>query len=119
MTMNAVNDCQIIEFRKISDKRGCLSVIEECKEIPFKINAVRWLICQSDKERIPISFKMGNEKFIVALSGEFDIAGNSCAFRPTHLDKPNQGLYINDNINLEILNFTKNSVALILSSESR
>ena len=119
MRMSGINDWKLIEFKKIEDKRGCLSVIEECKEIPFRIGDVRWISCHNSIGRIPLSFQMGKEKFIVPLSGEFDITDSDGIFKNIRLDKPNQGLYLNGDISLEIVNFSKDSVALIMSSESR
>ncbi|AVM52309.1 WxcM-like protein [Bacteroides zoogleoformans] len=60
---------KIIQLLKIGDKRGNLSIIEEFKQIPFKI----------ERAYVPGGEKRGghayyeNCEFIVAMSGSFDV----------------------------------------------
>ena len=44
---------QIINLPKIGDKRGNLSVIEEFKQIPFKIERTYWIYDVPGGEKLP------------------------------------------------------------------
>ena len=66
-------DAKIITIPKISDSRGNLSVIEELKDIPFKIERTYWIYdVPGGVDRFGHAFKETVE-FIVALSGSFDV----------------------------------------------
>lgn len=64
---------QIIELPKILDKRGNLSIIEEFKNIPFKIERTYWIYDVPGGESRGGHAYRENEEFIVALSGSFDV----------------------------------------------
>lgn len=65
--------CQLFNLPKIADGRGNLSIIEEFKQIPFKIKRTYWIYdVPGGVERGGHAYKE-NEEFIVALSGSFDV----------------------------------------------
>lgn len=64
---------QIVELPKILDKRGNLSIIEEFKNIPFKIERTYWIYDVPGGESRGGHAYRENEEFIVALSGSFDV----------------------------------------------
>lgn len=105
----------IIELPKILDERGNLSFIEECRHIPFKIARAYWIYDVPGGEgRDGHAFRR-NEELIVALSGSFDvIVDGSERFS---LNRSYYGLYIPAGTWRELVNFSTNSLALVLASE--
>ncbi|EXY15570.1 FdtA/QdtA family cupin domain-containing protein [Bacteroides fragilis] len=110
---------QIIELPKILDKRGNLSIIEEFKNIPFKIERTYWIYDVPGGESRGGHAYRENEEFIVALSGSFDVVlddGNNKKI--FSLNRSYYGLYVPKGLWREMNNFSTNSLALVLSSTS-
>lgn len=108
---------KIIELTKISDLRGNLSVIEEFKEIPFKIERSYWIYDVPGGEYRGGHAYKENQEFIVALSGSFDVILDNGRERQTfHLNRSYYGLYVPKGMWREMDNFSTNSLALVLSS---
>jgi len=69
----SLKEVKIINLPKIEDPRGNLSIIEEEKNIPFKIERTYWIYdVPGGQTRGGHAFKEQQE-FIVALSGSFDV----------------------------------------------
>lgn len=112
-----INKPQIIELPKISDPRGNLSVIEEMKDIPFKIERTYWIYDVPGGEARGGHAYRENQEFIVALSGSFDVILDDGNEKKTfHLNRSYYGLYVPKGIWREMENFSTNSLALILAS---
>lgn len=110
---------QIIELPKILDKRGNLSIIEEFKNIPFKIERTYWIYDVLGGESRGGHAYKENEEFIVALSGSFDVILNDGNKQETFsLNRSYYGLYVPQGLWREMNNFSTNSLALVLSSTS-
>ena len=112
-----IESAQIIEIPKILDKRGNLSIIEEFKNIPFKIERTYWIYDVPGGESRGGHAYRENEEFIVALSGGFDVVlddGNNKKI--FSLNRSYYGLYVPKGLWREMNNFSTNSLALILSS---
>lgn len=110
-------DAQIIDLPKILDKRGNLSVIEEIKNIPFKIARTYWIYDVPGGEARGGHAYKENEEFIVALSGSFDvILDDGCRKSIFSLNRSYYGLYVPKGLWREMNNFSTNSLALILAS---
>lgn len=108
---------KIIELPKISDPRGNLSVIEEFKDIPFKIERSYWIYDVPGGEARGGHAYYENEEFIVALSGSFDVILDDGKEKKTFsLNRSYYGLYVPKGIWREMNNFSTNSLALILAS---
>ena len=111
------NSPKIIELPKISDPRGNLSVIEEFKDIPFKIERSYWIYDVPGGEARGGHAYYDNEEFIVALSGSFDVILDDGRQKKTFsLNRSYYGLYVPKGIWREMNNFSTNSLALILAS---
>lgn len=108
---------QIIELPKISDPRGNLSVIEEFKDIPFKIERSYWIYdVPGGETRGGHAFK-DTEELIVALSGSFDVTIDDGKEKKVFkLNRSYYGLYVPKGLWREMENFSTNSLALVLSS---
>lgn len=108
---------RIIQLPKISDPRGNLSVIEELKDIPFKIERTYWIYDVPGGECRGGHAYKENEEFIVALSGSFDIVlDNGKEKEVFSLNRSYKGLYIPKGMWRVMENFSTNSLALVLSS---
>ena len=68
-----LQDVRVIELPKILDRRGNLSIVEENKEIPFKIKRTYWIYDVPGGEIRGGHAYNENQEFIIALSGSFDI----------------------------------------------
>ena len=112
-----VKDCLLINFPKIADVRGNLSVIEENKQVPFLIKRVFYLY------DVPSGATRGGhahrkmQELLIALSGSFDVVLDDGVVRKSFfLNRPHYGLYIPPGIWRELENFSSNSIALTLAS---
>lgn len=112
-----INDCKIIELPKINDPRGNLSIIEEFKQIPFKIKRTYWIYDVPGGEHRGGHAYRENCEFIVALSGSFDVVLDDGKEEKTFsLNRSYYGLYVPKGLWREMDNFSTNSLALVLSS---
>ncbi len=113
-----LSDVQIIQLSKVIDPRGNLSVIEELKDIPFKIERTYWIYdVPGGENRGGHAFK-ANEEFIVALSGAFDVTVDDGKQKKTFtLNRSYYGLYVPAGLWREMENFSTNSLALEFGSK--
>ena len=108
---------KIIDLPKILDKRGNLSIIEEFKNIPFKIKRTYWIYDVPGGEARGGHAYRDNKEFIVALSGSFDVVLDDGREKKTfHMNRSYYGLYVPKGLWREMNNFSTNSLALILAS---
>lgn len=109
---------QIINLPKITDPRGNLSFLEGCKHIPFEIKRAYWIYdVPGGETRGGHAFKEQHE-FIVAMSGSFDVVidnGNGRK-KKFSLNRSYFGLYVPAGCWRQMLNFSTNSIALVLAS---
>lgn len=118
MKLKPLNKCKIIEIPKIKDVRGNLSVIEK-DVLPFEIKRVYYLYdVPSDASRGGHAHKEQFE-FLIPLSGSFNV---NIKTTNTHtkvftLNKPNQGLFINNMVWRDLNNFSAGAVCLVIASD--
>ena len=93
-------------------------MIEELKDIPFKIERTYWIYDVPGGEcRGGHAFKQ-NEEFIVALSGAFNVVVDDGKQKRTFtLNRSYYGLYVPAGLWREMENFSTNSLALEFGSE--
>ncbi len=110
-------DSRIIQLPKIEDQRGNLSFYESLNHIPFEIKRTYWIYdVPGGQTRGGHAFKDQHE-FIIALSGSFDVKLDDGVSNTTYsLNRSYYGLYVPNMIWKEMLNFSTNSLALIVSS---
>ena len=112
-----LQDVRVIELPKILDRRGNLSIVEENKEIHFKIKRTYWIYDVPGGEIRGGHAYNENQEFIIALSGSFDIIiDDGKARRKFSLNRSYYGLYVPQQLWRQIENFSTNSLALVLSS---
>lgn len=107
---------ELISIPKIEDHRGNLSVIEH-DVVPFEMKRVYYLYdVPSGAERGGHAHKI-LKQFLIALSGSFDVLLNDGTQKKTiTLNKPFEGLLINEGIWRELNNFSSGSVCLVIAS---
>ena len=112
-----MKEAEIINLPKIEDPRGNLSIIEEEKNIPFKIERTYWIYDVPGGEvRGGHAFK-NQQELVVALSGSFDVVVHYGRETRTYsLNRSYYGLHIPKGLWRQMENFSTNSVALVLSS---
>lgn len=116
MIMN-INKPQIISLFRHLDVRGNLSVIEEIKDVPFKIKRSYWIYDVPGGEVRGGHAYRKNQEFIIALSGSFDVVlDNSKNTDIFSLNRSYYGLYVPKGYWRQMQNFSTNSLALILAS---
>lgn len=112
-----IQEAKIIELPKFLDRRGNLSIIEEMKNIPFKIERTYWIYDVPGGESRGGHAYRENQEFIVALSGSFDVVlNNGNEEKVFALNRSFYGLYVPKGMWRQMRNFSTNSLALVLSS---
>lgn len=108
---------RIIDLPKIGDRRGNLSLVEQFKQIPFKIERTYWIYDVPGGEMRGGHAYYENEEFIVALSGSFDVVlDDGKVKRRFSLNRSYYGLLVPKGWWRSMENFSTNSLALVLSS---
>lgn len=114
-----LSDVRIIELPKITDRRGNLSFAEEGKHIPFEIQRNYWIYDVPGGEIRGGHAYKENKEFIIALSGSFDVILDDGKENKTYsLNRSYYGLYVPEGIWRQMVNFSTNSLALIVASTS-
>lgn len=112
-----IQEAKIIELPKFLDRRGNLSIIEEFKNIPFKIERTYWIYDVPGGESRGGHAYRENQEFIVALSGSFDVVlDDGREEKVFTLNRSYYGLYVPKGLWRQMRNFSTNSLALVLSS---
>jgi hypothetical protein len=113
----SLEDCQVVNFPKISDPRGNLTFIEGAKHVPFTIRRVYYLYdVPGGAERGGHAHKEMHQ-LIIAMSGSFDvILDDGSEKKRFHLNRSYYGLYVCPMIWRELDNFSSGSVCLVLAS---
>ncbi len=113
-----ITDCKIIHFPIIENQKGKLSVIEQCKHIPFQIKRIYYMY-ETPKDAIRGNHAhMQSENILIPLKGSFTAYLNdSVSKKEFILNDAAQGLYIPPKTWLELTNFSTDSLILVLSSE--
>lgn len=108
---------RIIELPKIPDRRGNLTFIEEENHIPFKIERTFWIYDVPGGENRGGHAYRETEEFIVALSGSFTVLlDDGHGQQEFHLSRSYYGLYVPRMVWREMIDFSTNSLALVLAS---
>lgn len=112
-----IHEPKIIRLPKILDKRGNLSVVEEFNNIPFKFERSYWIYdVPGGTERGGHAYRE-NTEFVIALSGSFDVLlDNGTSVERISLNRSYYGLLIPKLVWRTMVNFSTNSLALVLSS---
>lgn len=118
MKHTTIDDCKIIDLRKISDPRGNLTPIEGGKDIPFDIKRIYYLYDVPGGESRGAHAHKALQQLIVAANGSFAITLDDGTNRKTfHLNRSYYGLLIVPGIWRDLDDFSSGAVLLCLASE--
>lgn len=118
MRNTSINDCKIIELRKISDKRGNLTCVEENIDVPFDVKRVYYLYDVPSGESRGAHAHKELYQLLIAVNGSFSVTlddGNEK--RVFVMKRPYQGLLIVPGIWRDLDDFSAGSVCVCLASE--
>ncbi|MEY4273268.1 MAG: hypothetical protein RL638_216 [Bacteroidota bacterium] len=107
---------EIIEFQKIKDERGNLTFFEYPGQTPFEIKRTYWIYNVPGGEFRGGHAYKSQQEIIISLSGSFEVnIFDGVVEKKYILNKSNQGLFIPSLHWRTIVNFSTNSLALIIS----
>ena len=113
-----VSEAKIIDLPKIEDRRGNLSVVEEFKEIPFRIARAYWVYDVPGGESRGGHAHKKLKQMVIALSGSFHVTLDNGKERETVLlNHPYQGLVIETGTWRTLDDFSSGAVCMVLASE--
>lgn len=115
---STIDECKVIDLRKISDPRGNLTPIEGGGDIPFDIKRIYYLYDVPSGESRGAHAHKELRQLIIAANGSFTITlddgTNKKAFT---LNRPYQGLLVVPGIWRDLDDFSSGAVLLCLASE--
>lgn len=118
MKNTTINDCRLIDLRKICDYRGNLTPIEGGIDIPFDIKRVYYLYDVPGGESRGGHAHKALRQLIVAVSGSFSVTLDDGKDKQTFvLNRPYQGLLVVPGIWRTLDDFSSGAVCLVLASE--
>lgn len=114
---STVFDCNIIHLRRIHNRAGNITPVENNIHVPFDVKRVYYLYDVPGGESRAAHGHKQLEQFIVAASGSFDITIDDGVNKKTiQLNRPNFGLHIQPGIWRDISNFSSGAICLVLAS---
>lgn len=118
MKETTIADCKLIDLRKISDRRGNLTVIEGMQDIPFEAKRVYYLYDVPGGESRGAHAHKELQQLIIAANGSFTITLDDGTSKKSYtLNRPYQGLLIVPGIWRVLDDFSSGAVLLCLASE--
>lgn len=116
---SSVYDCTVIELdRHHSDRKGNLSVVENCKTVPFDIKRTYYLYDVPGGESRGGHAHKELYQLIVAASGSFTVTLDDGGVKRTFiLNRPYKGLLVVPGIWRTLDDFSSGAVCMVLASE--
>jgi dTDP-4-amino-4,6-dideoxygalactose transaminase/dTDP-4-dehydrorhamnose 3,5-epimerase-like enzyme len=111
-------EARIIKLPRVTDPRGNLSFIEQCKEIPFEIKRVFYIYDVPAGESRGTHAHKTNNQLIVAASGSFDVfLDDGITQKTVTLNRPFEGLYVPAGIWTQEQSFSSGALCLVLTDD--
>lgn len=108
---------KLIEFPRITDPRGNLSVVEGERHVPFDIRRVFYLYDVPGGAMRGGHAHYREQQVLIAVAGSFDVIVDDGNEKKTFtLNRPYRGLLVPPGVWRELENFSSGSVCLTLSS---
>ena len=116
MKFSTINDCQLIDLRKIHDPRGNLTPIEGGLDIPFEIKRVFYQYDVPGGESRGAHAHIKDQQFLIAVSGAFEVFVDDGVNKKVFtLNRPYYGLLVPPGIWSAEQEFSSGSVCLVLT----
>ena len=118
MKETTIADCKLIDLRKISDRRGNLTVIEGNQDIPFNVKRVYYLYDVPGGESRGAHAHKALYQLIIAANGSFTVTLNDGKHKKAYnLNRSYYGLLVVPGIWRVLDDFSSGAVLLCLASE--
>lgn len=112
-----LQQCRLIEFPRLADSRGVLSVVEGIRHVPFEIRRVFYVYDLPPGGRRGGHAHRALEQVIVCMAGALDVVlDDGQAQRRVRLDRPWVGLYVPPMVWAAQEAFAPGTVYLVLAS---
>ena len=109
--------CRLINLAEHRDKRGCLSIAEARKDIPFAIERVFWIYDVSEGEERGAHSHNECAEVVVPVCGAFDMTVDDGVTQTTvHLSSPCKGILIPAGVWCRLSNFSPNTICVVMAS---
>lgn len=114
-----VDDCRIIDLRKMHDPRGNLTPIEGGKDVPFDIKRIFYLYDVPGGESRGAHAHIKDNQFLIAASGAFEVfVDDGVNQKVFTLNRPYYGLLVPPGIWSAEQEFSSGSVCLVLTDNA-
>ena len=111
-------DVKLYTFPPHGDDRGQLVAIEAMKDLPFEIKRVYYIYDTLPGVRRGFHAHLNLQQILLCVNGSCKIhLDDGIDTAEVTLNKPNEGLYISNNMWREMYDFTPGTVLLVLASE--
>lgn len=118
MKNTTIDDCRIVDLRKISDPRGNLTPIEGGADVPFDIKRVYYLYDVPGGESRGAHAHKALYQLIIAANGSFSVTlDDGRQKRSFNLKRSYYGLLVVPGIWRDLNDFSSGAVLLCLASE--
>jgi hypothetical protein len=115
--ISTVFDCNVIHLRRIHNRAGNITPVENNIHVPFDVKRIYYLYDIPGGESRAAHGHKKLEQFIVAAGGSFDITIDDGVNKKTiQLNRPYFGLHIRPGIWRDISNFSSGAICLVLAS---
>lgn len=114
-----IDDCKIINLRKIQDPRGNLTPIESNIDVPFDIKRIFYLYDVPGGESRGAHAHYKDNQFLIAASGAFEVFVDDGENQKVYtLNRPYYGLLVPPGIWAAEQEFSSGSVCLVLTDNT-
>lgn len=117
MNESSVYDCVILPLRKIHNRAGNITIVEENMNVPFDIRRVYYLYDIPGGEARGGHAHKALYQLVIAASGSFDVLlDDGINKKVVTLNRPDYGLLIVPGIWRELMEFSSGAITLVLAS---
>lgn len=118
ISKSSVFGCQLIHLKKLGDRNGHITPVENYFDIPFEIKRVFYLYDIPGGESRGAHAHIQCHQFIIAASGAFEVMlDDGSVKRQVLLNRPYLGLHVPPGIWASEENFSAGGICLVLASE--
>ena len=119
MAKYSVADCSVVELdRHFSNRKGCLTVVENGITLPFDVKRVYYLYDVPGGESRGSHAHKELHQLIVAALGSFNVTlSDGKAKRTFFLNHPYQGLLVPPGLWRDLFDFSSGAVCMVLASD--
>lgn len=116
MTNHNINDCKLINIKKIKDRRGNIAIVSN-EFFLFEISRIFYLYDIPSGESRGGHAHLECHQFLIAASGSFEVEiFDGLDNKSVFLNDPNKGLHVPPGIWASENNFSSGSICLVFAS---